>query len=234
MLSRILQEALPSPTRAEWVKKHRRTGLLESERKSVCIMGAGTHEYPLAASEELEYELWGCNALWKTGFMPSGHFRADRWFELHPFFAQSLSDLTNLECAPVDVYVLTEDACMWVPRWILYPLWRIEQFRFRMSFASTFAYQVALAIDCGMRKIRLTGVYMTEGRECVVERANLLYWIGIAEGLGIEVELVQCNVNLIQHPYLYGYHYTSEKQSVEEACRNVLNSIARDGWRGSR
>ena len=223
-----------SPHRATWLVHDRIGGRWESNRTSVCIMGAGCEYYPLYPEEELDFELWGCNGLFHLGFDNQHRFRADRWFELHPYEPQSELDLQRLLVSPVDVYTLEEDPSYWVPRFIRFPLDRIERLGFRMTFASTFAYQMALAIENKFKVIRLVGIFMVAGRELIVERGNLLYWIGLAEGLGIDVQLYNCDDCLIQHPYKYGYDYYQEKDYVEGLCRDVLSSIARDGYRGSR
>jgi hypothetical protein len=223
-----------SPHRTLFTSRDQSSGILTSNRKKVVIMGAGTDSYPLAEYEEQTWELWCCNALWRLGFDADKRFRADRWFEMHPRFAQSEQDLARLIVAPVDVYTLQATDASWVLNWIRYPLERINSMGFRPSFASTFAYQIALAISLKMHTIRLVGIYMIEGREALIERANLLYWIGVAEGLGIEVQIVDSHENLATHPHLYGYDYNIDKESAEEYCREVLDSIARDGWRGTR
>jgi|GEM_PF-2969426 len=229
-----LVRASISPNRAVFTTQDRDGGVFISDRKKVCIVGAGCSQYPLQPDEENSWELWCCNGLFRLGFDSSNRFRADRWWEMHPFFAQTEDDVARLQVAPVDVYVLYHSDAQWVPRYIAYPLHLIKQFRFTPTFASTFAFQVSLAILHEMKTIRLVGIYMVEGREALIERANLLYWIGIAEGLGIEVQIVDCHENLLQHTHDYGYDYKEEKATVEEYCRDVLDSIARDGWRGSR
>ncbi len=197
-------------------------------------MGAGCHHYPLLPHEEAQWELWGCNALWHTAFDEQDQFRADRWFEMHPHFAQSPSDLASLQRAPVDVYVLSWRDQSWVPRAVCYPRQCLaERQDTKASYASTFAYQIALAVWQGFSTIRLAGIYMNQGREALSERPNLLYWIGLAEGLGVTVELWTCDPDLVRHPYLYGYHYTEEKAYAEQRCRESLVGLARDGWRGS-
>lgn len=54
---------------------------------------------------------------------------------------------------------------------------------------SSIAYLMAAAIDCDPDAIGIYGVDMAEGEEYGYQRPNMAYLIGVAEALGINVEL---------------------------------------------
>jgi hypothetical protein len=100
-------------------------GVVESSRRKVCILGAGSSFYPLKPYEEEAWELWCCNGLWRYGFDPLGSWRADRWFEMHPYEAQSEVDLLRLKRAPIMVYGLRPTDISWIPTLVTDPLRRL-------------------------------------------------------------------------------------------------------------
>lgn len=201
-------------------------------RKKVCIMGAADMRESVPMEDD-SYEIWGCNALWKLGFTKDGHWRADRWFELHPAEVQSTSDIEWLKVCPVPVYTLNDelhDVCQYP---ITYPIVDITARGYRVFFTNTFAYQIALAIFLGFDEIKFANIHLEGGRELCFERGCVDYWCGFAEAKGIKLDIPD-GAPIADHPYLYGYDYHAEKEYVENEMRRVLNSIARDGWRGSQ
>ena len=74
---------------------------------------------------------------------------------------------------------------------------------------STFGYMMAFAltehIAYGQKvdEIRIAGCELMEGRERLWERENLLYWIGVAQGMGVKISLAPNGSTLLNAP-LYG------------------------------
>lgn len=229
-----LAELSPNTARFSLTEDERNNGLLQTQAKHVCILGAGTRQYPLTEEEDAsgDWEVWCCNGLWPLGFDKKGRFRADRWFEMHPKEPQSELDLQYLCVAPVPTYVLSPDCFEWVNNGVVFPLEQVCKLGYEAPFSSTFAYQVALALLLRFQTVRLLGIYLQKGRELLIEKPNLLHWLGILQGNGIIVEARQgfCSST----PYFYGYHYYKEKAAAEALCRNSIEGIARDGFCGSQ
>jgi hypothetical protein len=90
-----------------------------------------------------------------------------------------------------------------VPRSERYPLdeimdkyWIAEKY-----FTSSVAYSLALAVYKGYKKIEVYGVEMETGTEYGHQRVGVAYWIGFAQGQGVEVDF---HGNILTAP-LYGY-----------------------------
>lgn len=56
-------------------------------------------------------------------------------------------------------------------------------------FENTICYQMAFALMMGAEEIGLWGVHMITEKEYLMERASVLYWVGLAEGRGVKVTL---------------------------------------------
>ena len=80
-----------------------------------------------------------------------------------------------------------------------------------MYFTCTFAYQIALAIYEEFETIGLFGVNLPYGspRERLIETPCTEYWLGVASGRGIEIQIPD-DEYLLYHQYLYGYNYQKE------------------------
>ena len=165
--------------------------------------------------------MWGLNEITQE--------RADAWFELHPHSVQSEHDLAWLAQCQSPCYVLDIDE--WhglIPHPVRFPLARLRAAGFRDYYTATFCYQIALALLDGFEMIGLYGVELYYGspRERLVERACVEYWLGVADGRGVEV------VNrsgLSQQPYLYGYDYEKEKTYVDSDVASLRREIDRSG-----
>jgi hypothetical protein len=157
--------------------------------------------------------------------------RVDRWFELHPMRVQPVDDVKWLAMCPVPVYLcrdLDREKSATVRAWpkspdyaplslpampnaVTYPLAELEeQFKLPAPFwASTFAYQIALAISEGFTGIGLFGLDFGSEREVIFERGNALWWAGLACGRGISLA-VPPRSTLLNHGARYGFQYDEE------------------------
>lgn len=163
------------------------------------------------------------------------NLRVDRWFELHPMRVQPVDDVSWLARCPVPVYLLhplemsqsparnypkspayAPESLPAMPNAVTYPLAAIEQ-AFKMPapfWASTFAFQIALAISEGFEGIGLFGLDFGSEREVVFERANALWWAGLACGRGMSL-LVPPDSTFLLHGARYGFQYDEEVQWCE-------------------
>lgn len=156
-------------------------------------------------------------------------FRCDRWFEIHEMRVQPADDLEWLTRCPIPVYLHELDPR--VPNGVRLPIERLEAMvpGLPPTWASTFAYQVAMAMLEGFETIALYGCDFSSPREWLCERPNLLFWVGLAMGRGIEVQ-IPAESTLLAHPYRYGLEYDREAiwsdQRVASAVHDWLPALA--------
>jgi hypothetical protein len=196
-------------------------------RMKFAICGFEEQNHRTAPYDDPEWDIAGFNMANRMGFMhdSEGRFRADLWFDLHEAHAQSEPDMAWIHTCPTVLFlpsVFTKN-----PNAVAYPLaWVMKKIGgdARPYFASSFAYAFALALAQGYTTIGLFGVNLNWGRERIVERGNLEYWIGIAQGAGVEV-VFSPDSKLLTHPALYGLEYTKEKEGVEQICVDTIRQL---------
>jgi len=212
----------PSPLNA-------RTG---KRRQNVAIVGFEEQNGQTAPYDDPDWDVFGFNMANRLGFMRDSHdrFRADRWFDLHEEHAQSEKDMAWINACPVPIYLPSRFGSN--PHAEVFDLEAIEAEILSKYgrivrtdyFASSFALAFAMALSEGYTTIGLFGVSLDWGRERVVERGNLEYWIGVAEGLGVTVVLGE-RVKLCTHPGIYGIEYDKEKQGVIRLCGELMRQL---------
>ena len=193
---------------------HIEGGIPESPNEKVCIFaaGLGRNDAPL---DRREWDVWALNLV--APLDSAGRVRADIWFDLHQRCAQTEDDMRWIAKCPVPMYV--PDDLADVAGTVAFPLQILDLFP-PAPMACTFAYQIALAIVAGYKTIGLYGVELAYGdeREATVEWASVNWWIGYAQGLGIEI-LRPEQTRLGAHPYLYGFDYEQERDSTAHFVR---------------
>jgi len=206
-------------------------------RRKVCIVGFEEQNQQTAPLDDAEWEVWGLNMGNRLGIMADTHgqFRADRWFDLHEEHAQSAKDMAWINRCPVPIYLTHQFGLNLRARVLdLEAMQRDLSVRYGIAhgghqlpcdyFASSFAYMVALALSEGFTTIGLFGVSLGWGRERLVERGNLEYWLGLAMGLGVEVVLGP-GCRLLTHPGLYGIEYRKEGDGVNAICAETMRQL---------
>lgn len=187
--------------------------------KKVAIIGGGQSRHEAPYSDE-SYDIWTLNEM--------EALRCDLHWEMHPMDVQNEKELAWLYDCKVPIMVLEETPL--VPSGIVYPLddilkeWWAEEF-----FCCTMCYQIAYAIYKKYQVIELWGFNMELGspRERTVEAASMLWWMGIAKGMGIETKWKE-------HPkknrWRYGYDYASEVYAIHSwLSRLAIHIIYRVG-----
>jgi hypothetical protein len=186
----------------------------------VCIYGAGAgaHQAPL---DDPEWTVWALNLV--PPLDGAGRLRCDLWFDLHQREAQTVDDLRWIAGCPVPVVVPPD--LRDIPGTVSYPLARVEA-RFGAYWACTFAYQIAWALLDGVTDLGLFGVELAQGdpRERTVEWANVSWWAGYAEALGVRLHLPDGS-RIGQHPARYGFEYRAE---IDDTKRYVATWQASD------
>lgn len=196
-------------------------------RYKLSIVGFEQAYTPTAPMDDPEYEIWGLNHANRIGFMKDsqGRFRADRWFDLHQEHAQSAEDLAWISTCPIPIYLPTVFTSN--PMAQEYPLEKIIAKWGYDYFCSSFAYMLALAAYMNFQEIRLDGINLSYGRERLVERGNLEFWIGLLRGKGKQIIIPEAST-LLTHPYRYGFDYTEEKEAVEHMMAVSMVECGRD------
>lgn len=166
--------------------------------KSVAILGfAGTHL--LAPFGEEGWELWGLNDPVEYPGIPSRR-AFTRWFQIHPphylkkHYPKGLLDLAEHWGEETGIPVYMDRHYDVYPDSVAYPRDEVEALAPHGWFhASSFDWMVGLAILEGFERIDLYGCsfvhYPIMNGEPVSALGCLQYWIGIAEGRGIDVRV---------------------------------------------
>lgn len=208
-------------------------------RRKVAICGSGgVRQMPW---EDPTYECWSLNNFWQTSRDRAGRIAASRWFEQHQIvpdvtgpragqIIQNAHDMQWIRECPVPLY--TTEPFPENPRAVVWPVAAMAR-KYRHYFTCTFAYQICQAIDEGFEEIRVCGLELVLGskREATVEAACVAYWLGLAEGRGIRLDITRSLAHnldakgypdpqfLLYHPFHYGHDYWREadftKQLVE-------------------
>ncbi|MHA1305178.1 MAG: hypothetical protein ACTSQE_15930 [Candidatus Heimdallarchaeaceae archaeon] len=97
-----------------------------------------------------------------------------------------------------------------------FPL-KAAMWKFRIPYLSnTICYMIAYALLMGYKRIDLWGTSFNAKAEYIIERAAVEYWLGLAVGMGVEVNIKTPSM-LLKHQdgYIYGYN-ESIKQLKEK------------------
>jgi len=171
------------------------------KRKKVAIIGCGAGR-DNAPYDDKEWECWGLNEVDQK--------RADRWFEIHELYASSEKEVEWLKKCKQPIYMIK--VYPEIPMSVSYPLVEVTiGMGSPTYFTCTFAYQIALAIYEKFEVIGMFGVNLPYGspRERLIETPCTEFWLGVAAGMGIEIQIPP-DEYLLHHQYLYGYEYQEE------------------------
>lgn len=180
------------------------------EGKKVALLGFA-ESWKEAPFHDPNIEIWGLNELWK--YLP----RWNRWFELHDGDTLGVTkrDLTEgeqkrhlewLATQPADKPIYMQPQFVKSGRFpgaVEYPLDAMCA-KFGRYFTSTIGYMLALAIAERYTWIGLYGIDLASDVEYNQQRPNTEYLIGLARGLGIDIEIAKTSA-LLKAGHLYGY-----------------------------
>lgn len=202
-------------------------------KSKIAIVGFSQSSRDLAPYNDPDFEIWGCNHVYR--FIPKG----DVWFELHnheelavkygehwPKYKEWLQEQT------MPIYM--QEAYPEFPSSVKFPLDEIvEKFSFvesykpegdsarqerkRASFQSTLSYMLALALlnEPLPEEIHIYGVDMIIDSEWGFQRHNLYWFMGIAQGLGVKVVIPEeCALLKEGKCALYAYEHSTHKYAT--------------------
>ncbi len=174
--------------------------------KTVCICGSHPDTRELAPFDK-DVELWVFNEAPTAPWCK----RWDVCFQLHDevIYTNPLNrcdknhwQFLQQEHPGKIIYMREHDPR--VPACKVFPLEQVRVFlKPQKMFTSTISMAIALAIHQGYEKIILIGVEMSSQTEYYAQRDGVAYWIGYAQGAGVQIEL-RSGKDIFDRP-IYGY-----------------------------
>lgn len=183
-------------------------------RKIALIGTAGT--WVFAPFHDPSWEIWAHSSA--IGICP----RIDRIFDLHPksVWQKKKSWMKDyqafLRACPVPIYM--QQHYKEIPQSIRYPKERVLS-EFRRYFSSQAAWMIALALTEGVTHLGFYGVHYAVDSERRTQRGGCEYWMGVAEGRGVQLS-IPAGCPLLHEPaLLYGYeNYDANGKSIGPAA----------------
>jgi hypothetical protein len=180
-------------------------------KKTVAMVGSDWFSGPWAPFGEIE--VWGMNKLHGLPWFKTEDVSA--WIQIHPkqiFTQDNVHNhwewLQKEHPFPIYMEMVYDD----IPSSIQYPLQLIQndlknivrgESPVKKVFSSSFNYQIALALNEGYERIEIYGVSLLGKGEYAFQREAMAYWLGKADGMGVEIWLPE-SCSLLVEP-LYGY-----------------------------
>jgi len=191
-------------------------------RKKVAIIGGSTSRVLVPCDDD--WEIWSLNE--------QGYSRQTRHFEIHELHASSDEEVEWLKKCKQPIYMC--EKYPEIPMSVTYPLREIIKTLGNppLYFTCTWAYQIALAIYEGFEEIGMFGANLPIGspRERTVETACVQYWLGVAQGRGIEVHIPESD-SLLYHRYLYGFDYQKEIDYTKKVVASLWGRMWMDVYK---
>ncbi len=184
-------------------------------KKKVAIVGyTPTRKY--APYRDPEWEIWGVNDLFKFQ-AENDVVRWDRWFELHEYrscLSKEKLDRCRDEFKKWNIPVYMQKKHPDIPCSVEYPLQDVID-AYGDYLTNSISYMVALAILEGFEEIGIYGVDMSTDSEYGHQRPSCEYWVGVARGRGITVN-IHPQADLLKARFLYGYDSGKENEFCQK------------------
>lgn len=190
-------------------------------KKKVFIIGSGSTR--LKTPWETDGEIWFVGSVITFDDCK----RCDAVFELHDreAFEKNINRL-NKSGAIVYMKEHQED----IPQSVAFPIDSIVD-EFGNYLTNTVSYMLAFAMQQGYEEINLFGVHMIQDSEYGYQKPSCEYFIGLARGKGIEVNICEGS-ELLYSPALYGYQkHDNELKKTLNAKIKWYNDNAQDSDR---
>jgi len=191
---------------AEFLRASRRN------KKTVALVGSAWSTRGWAPYGEEGVDVWCINEMHGQ----TGLGKATRWFQLHPrseFTKEHRFHHREWLESQHDFPIYMQKEYDGIPQSVRYPLkevqdkflthmWKGEE-QIKKVFGSTFPYAIALALSEGFQRIELFGIELSLEGEWAYQRESVAYWLGKADGMGVEIWM-PATCELFKMP-LYGY-----------------------------
>lgn len=195
---------------------------MTEQRKKVAIVGkapASIHRTPFG---DESFEIWSLSDNYRA--LP----RWDRWFEIHDveyhreIHPEHWDFLTTDHGKPLYLLEPHED----IPHALVFPKRDIfrhfSQPLYHRYFTNSISWFIAMALMEGFEHIGVYGVDMAQHEEYAHQRPSCEYWIGVANGLGVTVEVPE-ESDLMKAAKLYGYE--THNGQMYRKCRARDNEL---------
>lgn len=187
-------------------------------RTKIAICGFAASSTQLAPFDDPEWIICGINQLYR-------HIRrADAWFDIHSYWDEKEAMVEGTDhvkwCAEAPIPIVLIERDPRVPNAVRYPIermtgkapdsppWATDY------FTSTISFMIAWAIDQGFKTIGLWGIDLIVGQEYFWQKACAEWWLGVANGLGIEIRLPH-ETALLKQAYRYGYEREPDYRPIK-------------------
>jgi len=169
--------------------------------KSVILLGMGATMVKCPYDDET----WGVNKVYHMAKKLDKLFITDRRYFPDGSNSWNFDELNALDIPIVSLHRFRE-----IKRLSLYPYNRIVEKFGTEFFTNSICYMLAYAIYKKYKKIRMYGIDMVGQIEYQIERGGIEYWVGRAEGMGIEVTNTKASMvckTAMGVPYGFKYKY---------------------------
>lgn len=170
-----------------------------------------------------DYDIWGLNGLHGFFGTPDSPAKAsdfDLWFNIHDIEGVRKQETHMAFLNSGKVPVVMKEHYSEVPKSIKYP-WQQILNRYRHYHESTFSWLVCLAMEMGYKQIDWYGTHLSSEDEYRNQRPNLEYYIGLAEGRGIKID-IPSDADILQSRILYA---VEEKGDLEKKFDNEIEGL---------
>jgi hypothetical protein len=203
--------------------------------KTVAIVGKNALNWDLAPFEDKEVDIWGISYWAALGKYP----RLDAVFEVHRKKVWKMN--INMPAAEYlawlgqkhDFPIYTQHKFKAVPSSVKFPMKEIQDLYFQrlyrgknligQFFTSSMAYMMALALYQGYSRIEVYGIEM-DAERYQYQRDSVFWWMGMANGLGVEVVVPEnSHLYIVNHygdapdPYIMEIERQLAQVQVQEA-----------------
>ena len=191
-----------------------------TECDQICLLGSAPSSLRLAPFSNPNWAMCGCSP-GVYGVAP----RSEAWVELHryepgqPWFSPEYCQFLSNYPGPVWMAECRPE----IPNSVELPLADLIQKYSPYFFTSSLAYMMAMAIECGFKRIALFGVDMAAASEYKDQRLGCQYFAIIAKAHGIEVG-VPPESDLFRPSPLYGVSEVSHARIKFLARRRELEA----------
>lgn len=193
--------------------------------KKIAIIGT-TSSLVDAPYNNPEWEIWGLNGAYDA--VP----RYDRWFDMH-----SMKILKQYHESAYFTFlnkagdkVMMAHPSTEVPNAQLFPAKELVD-KYGRYFTNTVAWLIAYAIEQKPDVIGLWGINMAMDTEYSIQRPSVEYFLGIAEGKGIDVIIPETS-ELMKCSFLYGIEdapaYIRKMPDKKRELTNNFNEVMND------
>jgi hypothetical protein len=197
-------------------------GMSGKKKLAVCGLASTTrHQAPF---KDPEWDIWTMHM--------GGQIleRVDLLFEPHdPLFAGVETGPTGMNqqvwepeytafLKNVKIPVMMQDHYAEFPTSIKFPFMELVE-QFGRFFSTSVAWMMAMGIRNGYERIDLYGVEMEHGTEYHNQGKSVVYFIGLAEGRGIEIGMPRA-CQLMKNRYLYGLETKQQDEVIQRIDRH--------------